>query len=47
MLQNVSPQCIELLDKLLAYNPDERITAKQALKHPYFKDLREQDRKYE
>lgn len=47
MLQNVSAPCIELLDKLLAYNPEERFTAKQALKHPYFKELREQDRKYE
>ena len=28
MLPNVSAPCIELLDKLLAYNPEERITAK-------------------
>jgi renal tumor antigen len=29
---------------MLAYNPDERITATQALKHPYFKELRDLER---
>ena len=27
---------IDLLKKMLIYNPDERLTAKQALQHPYF-----------
>ena len=31
--------------KLLTYNPDERLSAKQALSHPYFKDLVEQENK--
>jgi len=31
--------------KLLVYNPDERLSAKQALSHPYFKDLVEQEGK--
>ncbi len=35
------------LEKLLTYNPDERLTANQALKHPYFKDLREQEKRME
>ena len=30
----------DLIAKLLAYNPDERLSARQALRHPYFKDLR-------
>jgi serine/threonine protein kinase len=29
--------------KMLIYNPDERYTASQILKHPFFKELREQD----
>jgi serine/threonine protein kinase len=29
--------------KLLVYNPDNRITASQALKHPWFKEIKEQE----
>jgi serine/threonine protein kinase len=29
--------------KMLIYNPDERHTASQILKHQFFKELREQD----
>lgn len=35
----------DLIAKLLAYNPDERLSARQALRHPYFKDLREQEKR--
>jgi serine/threonine protein kinase len=31
---------IDLLEKMLAYLPDERITAAKALMHPYFDDVR-------
>jgi hypothetical protein len=31
--------------KLLIYNPEERFSAKQALSHPHFKDLVEQEAK--
>ncbi len=35
---------IDLLKKLLVYNPDERLSAKQALQHIYFQDIT--DNKY-
>ncbi len=31
---------IDLLTKMLAFNPKNRITAEEALKHPYFDDVR-------
>ena len=30
---------LDLLEKTLVYNPAKRISAKEALKHPYFDDL--------
>lgn len=44
-LSHVSPECQDLIAKLLIYNPEERISAKQALNHSYFKELRKQDEK--
>ena len=44
-LPHVSSECIDLISKMLIYNPDERITAKQALNHVYFKDLVEQEQR--
>lgn len=44
-LSHVSPECIDIIQKMLTYVPDERISSKQALNHPYFKDLVEQDTK--
>ena len=44
LVPHVSHECCDLLNKLLAYNPDERISARQALKHPYFRDLREKEK---
>ncbi len=44
-LSHVSEDCKDLINKLLIYNPEERISAKQALNHPYFKDLKKQDEK--
>jgi len=44
LIPRVSAECIDLLNNLLAYSPDARYTAKQALKHPYFRDLYEQEK---
>eukprot|EP01017_Pseudomicrothorax_dubius_P005404 TRINITY_DN11358_c0_g1_i1.p1 TRINITY_DN11358_c0_g1~~TRINITY_DN11358_c0_g1_i1.p1 ORF type:complete len:346 (-),score=49.48 TRINITY_DN11358_c0_g1_i1:596-1633(-) len=44
-IPHVSAEAIDLIDQMLAYNPDDRLTAKQALKHPYFRDLAEQERR--
>jgi serine/threonine protein kinase len=38
------PEAGEIIQKLLIYNHNHRMSATQALKHPYFKELREQDR---
>jgi serine/threonine protein kinase len=40
LIPHCSPACIDLIEKLLHYDPEERLSARQALKHPYFKDLR-------
>ena len=40
LLKHASKGCIDLITLLCTYDPEERLTAKQALRHPYFKDLR-------
>lgn len=39
-IAHASRGCVDLITGLCTYDPDERLTAKQALRHPYFKDLR-------
>jgi len=34
------PEAIDFLDRLLRYDPYERITAKEAMEHPYFAPVR-------
>jgi len=36
---NLDSKGIDLLDKMLKYDPADRITAEEALNHPYFDDL--------
>ncbi|TMW64990.1 hypothetical protein Poli38472_009157 [Pythium oligandrum] len=38
LFPNISDLGIDLLSKLLTYNPDHRITAEDALRHPYFSE---------
>jgi len=34
--QLVSPEALDFLDKLLRYDHQERLTAREAMDHPYF-----------
>eukprot|EP00760_Papus_ankaliazontas_P021837 PhM_4_TR18747/c0_g1_i1/m.1438/K08830/RAGE, MOK; renal tumor antigen len=45
LLPHASPDALDLMIKLLTYNPEERISAKQALRHPYFREIRELDKR--
>lgn len=38
-LKNADPQAIDLLQKMLVYEPSKRISAREALKHPYFDEV--------
>lgn len=42
-LLHASRECIDLIKLLLTYDPEKRITASNALKHEYFKDIYEGD----
>lgn len=43
-LKHVTPLAKDLLSKMLIYKAEERISPKDALKHAYFRDLRERER---
>lgn len=43
LIPHVSAEAQDLIQKLLVYGTDGRISASQALKHSYFKELREAD----
>lgn len=43
LIPHASTECVDLIEQLLRYNPDERISAENALRHSYFRDLWEND----
>lgn len=45
LLPHASAECIDLMNGLLQYDPDLRLSARQALRHPYFKDLRDAEKR--
>mmetsp|Transcript_21045 Transcript_21045/g.33943 ORF Transcript_21045/g.33943 Transcript_21045/m.33943 type:complete len:538 (+) Transcript_21045:77-1690(+) len=44
LVPHADPEVVELMKKLIKYDPDERVLARQALKEPYFKDLRDAEK---
>jgi renal tumor antigen len=44
LIPHADSELIELMTKLIRYDPDERILARQALKDPYFRDLRDAEK---
>uniref|UniRef100_A0A3Q3JK65 Protein kinase domain-containing protein n=1 Tax=Monopterus albus TaxID=43700 RepID=A0A3Q3JK65_MONAL len=45
LIPNCSAPALSLLYQMLAYDPDERITAETALRHTYFREIRVAERK--
>mmetsp|Transcript_18319 Transcript_18319/g.30704 ORF Transcript_18319/g.30704 Transcript_18319/m.30704 type:complete len:585 (-) Transcript_18319:778-2532(-) len=45
LVPHASADSIDLMVKLLKYDASERMTAREAMRHPYFKDVREADAK--
>lgn len=41
LVPGLDAQGLDLLSRLLEYDPNRRITAKAALEHPYFDEIRE------
>lgn len=45
LITHVAPDCMDLMVKMLKYDAAERITAREAMRHPYFKDIRDAEMK--
>lgn len=43
LIPHASPECVDLIDQLLKYNPEERISSSDALKHIYFREFWDND----
>ena len=46
LIPNVSPEATEIITKLLVYDNSNRMSAGTALKHPYFKELKDADKSF-
>jgi len=40
MVSNASDEALDLLRKLLVFNPKERLSVEEAMSHPYLKDFK-------
>ena len=47
MFRTAGPNAVDLLEKMLSFNPYYRITAKEALRHKYFADVRDKAQEVE
>jgi len=47
LIPHADETCIDLIVKMLAYDPEDRLSARQALRHPYFGELRQADKQRE
>lgn len=45
LVPHATSDCIDLIVQLLKYDASERMTAREAMRHPFFKDMKEPDRK--
>lgn len=43
LVPHASADCIDLMVKLLKYDAAERITSREAMRHPYFRDIRDNE----
>jgi renal tumor antigen len=41
LIPHATPDCVDLMVKMLAYDASDRMSAREGLQHPYFRDIRE------
>lgn len=45
LLPHASPDAVDLIEKLLAYDPEDRITARAGMRHAWFAELRAEEKR--